>query len=142
MTSATSHELVVDLQLAAYCVSKRELVIAHLEIPQPEALPLYDRNYCAFCLMVTHAVHGADFCMHLARDSFSAAESFWDSDAHTTIITLTPSRDQTRDCRNQDLPTDAMLFACAWCGCACQTAKPRSWPPRSSRRNSYRHACL
>ncbi|NEV61531.1 IS4 family transposase, partial [Thiorhodococcus minor] len=100
------HELVADFQLAAYCVSERELAIAHLDAARPEDLLLYDRGYPAFWLMVMHAVRGVDFCMRLTRDSFSAAEAFWDSDAQSTIVTLTASHDQARDCRNQDLPTD------------------------------------
>jgi hypothetical protein len=100
------HELVVDLQLAAYCVSERELAIAHLAAARPEDLLLYDRGYPAFWLMVMHLQRGLAFCMRLPRESFSAAEPFWNSDADSTIITLTPSAEQARECRNQELPSD------------------------------------
>ena len=100
------HALVVDLQLAAHCVSERELAIAHLEAARPGDLLLYDRGYPAFWLMVMHGVRGVDFCMRLARDTFSAAQPFWDSAAESAIITLTPSRDQARDCRAQGLPVE------------------------------------
>ena len=100
------HALVVDLQLAAHCVSERELAIAHLEAARPRDLLLYDRGYPAFWLMVMHGVRGVDFCMRLARDTFSAAQPFWDSAAESAIITLTPSRDQVRDCRAQGLPVE------------------------------------
>jgi hypothetical protein len=100
------HELVADFQLAAYCVSERELAIAHLEAARPEDLLLYDRGYPAFWLMVMHLQRGVEFCMRLPRESFSAAESFWNSDATSTLITLTPSAEQARDARQQGLPTD------------------------------------
>ncbi|MBK1720360.1 IS4 family transposase, partial [Thiocystis violacea] len=99
------HELVVDLQLAAHGVSERELAMAHRAAARPGDLILYDRGYPAFWLMVRHSVLGVDFCRRLARERFSAAEPFWDSDADSTIITLIPSRDQARDCRNQGLPS-------------------------------------
>lgn len=102
------HDLVVALQLASPCVSERELTIAHLEAAQPEDLLLYDRGYRAFWLMAMHVGRGLDFCLRLARDSLSAAEPFWDGDADSAIITLTASRDQARDCRNQDLPSDPL----------------------------------
>ncbi|MEA3643366.1 MAG: IS4 family transposase [Lamprobacter sp.] len=100
------HELVADFQLAAYCVSERELAIAHLEAAHPEDLLLYDRGYPAFWLMVMHLQRGVEFCMRLPREHFSAAEPFWNSDATSTLITLTPSAEQARDCRQQGLPTD------------------------------------
>ncbi len=106
MLDDLGHALVVDLPLAADCVSERELAIAHLEAARPEDLLLYDRGYPAFWRMAMHAARGVDFCLRLTRDSFSAAEPFWDGNADSTIITLTPSRDQARDCRSQDLPTD------------------------------------
>jgi hypothetical protein len=47
--------------------------------------------------------------MRLPRESFSAAEPFWNSDADSTIIiTLTPSAGQARECRHQELPSDPL----------------------------------
>jgi hypothetical protein len=100
------HELVVDFQLAAYCVSEHELAIAHLEAARPEDLLIYDRGYPAFWLMAMHLQRGVEFCMRLPRGSFAAAEPFCNSEATSTLITLTPSAEQARDCRQQGLPTD------------------------------------
>lgn len=102
------HELVADLQLASPCVSERELAIAHLEAARAGDLLIYDRGYPAFWLMLMHRVRGIEFCMRLTRESFSAAEAFWSSDEDSTIITLTPSAEQTRGCRNQGLAADPL----------------------------------
>ena len=84
----------------------RQATIAHLEAARPEDLLLYDRGYPAFWLMAMHLQRGVEFCMRLPRGSFAAAEPFWNSDATSALITLTPSAKQARDCRQQGVPTD------------------------------------
>ncbi|MTW22407.1 IS4 family transposase [Allochromatium palmeri] len=99
-------ELILDFQLGAYCISERELAIAHLQAAEAGDLILYDRGYPAFWLMAMHRSQGLEFCMRLARGSFAAAEAFWSSEATSEIITLNPSSEQRRECRQQGLSTD------------------------------------
>lgn len=99
-------ELILDFQLGADCISERELAIAHLQAAEAGDLILYDRGYPAFWLMVMHRQQGLEFCMRLPRASFAAAEPFWASEATSAIITLTPSSEPQRECRQQGLSTD------------------------------------
>ena len=98
-------DLAVDAQLAALCVSERELAIDHLSHVRQGDLVIYDRGYPAFWLMAMHRAKGVDFCMRLSRSGFSAAEDFWASDQASTVITLEPSAEQRRACRDQGLST-------------------------------------
>jgi len=95
------HDLVVDARMAAMCVGEHELAIEHLSVAEPGDLLIYDRGYPAFWLFALHLAAGIDFCMRLPRSGFAAAEAFWDSDAPETVVTLTPSADQRRACRDQ-----------------------------------------
>jgi hypothetical protein len=115
------HDLVVDAQVSATCVSERELAVEHLAAARPGDLLLYDRGYQAFWLFALHLMRGVEFCMRLPRGRFAAADAFWEGTEPSAIITLNPC-------------------ACAWCGCAYAGARRRSWPPRSWRRRAYPHA--
>jgi hypothetical protein len=95
------HDLVVDTQVAAACVSERELAVEHLAATRPGDLLLYDRGYQAFWLFALHLKLGVEFCMRLPRGSFSAADPFWESAEDSAIVTLDPSSAQRRDCRAQ-----------------------------------------
>ena len=95
------HDLVVDARVAAMCVGEHELAIEHLAVAQPGALLLYDRGYPAFWFFALHLAAGIDFCMRLPRSSFAAAEAFWDSEEPETVVTLVPSAEQRRACRDQ-----------------------------------------
>jgi len=100
------HDLVVDARVAAMCVGEHELAVEHLAAAEPGDLLIYDRGYPAFWFFALHLVAGIDFCMRLPRNSFAAAEAFWDSDAPETVVTLTPSADQRRACRDQGVCAD------------------------------------
>jgi hypothetical protein len=76
--------------------------------PRPRDLLIYDRGDPAFWLMTMHRVRGIDFCMRLTRGTFRAAKAFWHSREATTVITLKPSGEQARACRNQGLPAEAL----------------------------------
>ena len=99
-----SHDLVVDTQVSATCVSERELAVEHLAAARPGDLLLYDRGYPAFWLFALHLMLGVEFCMRLPRNSFSAADAFWESAEPAAIITLNPSPEQRRDGRTQGVP--------------------------------------
>lgn len=101
-----SQELILDFQLGAYCISERELAIAHLHAAEAGDLILYDRGYPAFWLMAMHRQQGREFCMRLPGASFAAAEPFWTREATSEIITLTATSEQRRECRQQGLSTD------------------------------------
>jgi hypothetical protein len=98
------HDLVVDTQVSATCVSERELAVEHLAAARPGDLLLYDRGYQAFWLFALHLMRGVEFCMRLPRGSFSAADAFWEGTEPSAIITLNPSAQQRRDCRAQGAP--------------------------------------
>jgi hypothetical protein len=102
------HDLVVDTQVAATCVGEHELAIEHLALARTGDLLVYDRGYPAFWFFALHLARGVDFCMRLPRNRFGAAKTFWDSEETSTVITLAPSREQRRACRDQDIP-DAPL---------------------------------
>ncbi len=101
-------DLVVDAQLAALCVSERELAIDHLAHAVPGDLVIYDRGYPAFWLMALHRDKGVDYCMRVSRSSFTAFEPFWQSDEPSAVVTVHPSRDQKHHCRDQQV-SDAPL---------------------------------
>jgi hypothetical protein len=95
------HDLVVDARVAAMCVGEHELAVEHLAAAEPGDLLIYDRGYPAFWLFALHRAAGIDFCMRLPRNSFAAAEAFWDSDEPETVVTLVPSAEQRRACCDQ-----------------------------------------
>lgn len=99
------HDLVVDTRVASPCVGEHELAIEHLGLAQPGDLLIYDRGYPAFWFFALHQARGIECCMRLARHSFSAAEAFWEGTEVSALVTLNPSAEQRRACRNQDLPT-------------------------------------
>jgi len=101
-------DLVVDAQLAALCVSERELAIDHLAHAVPGDLVIYDRGYPAFWLMALHRDQGVDFCMRLCRSSFAVFEPFWQSDEPSAVVTLPPSSQQKRHCRDQRVSDEAL----------------------------------
>ncbi len=103
-----AQDLVIDTQMAALCVSERELAIEHLAQMGPGDLAIYDRGYPAFWLMALHRAQGSDWCMRLSRGSFAAAEPFWNSAEHSTVITLTPSAEQRRHCRDQAVSAEPL----------------------------------
>lgn len=98
------HDLVVDTQVSATCVSERELAVEHLAAARRGDLLLYDRGYQAFWLFALHLMLGVEFCMRLPRNSFAAADAFWEGTEDSAIITLNPSPEQRRDCRTQGVP--------------------------------------
>jgi len=100
------HDLVLDAQVAATCVGEHELAIEHLAHAAPGDLPIYDRGYPAFWFFALHLSLGVDFCMHLSRSSFAPAQAFFDSEERSQIVTLTPSAEQRRACRDQRVPAE------------------------------------
>lgn len=100
------HDLVLDARVAAMCVGEHELAIEHLAAAQPGDLVLYDRGYPAFWFFALHRQAHIDWCMRLPRSSFAAAETFWTSDAPETVVTLVPSAEQRRACRDQDVSAE------------------------------------
>lgn len=64
---------------------------------------LYDRGYPAFWFFALHLALGIDFCMRLSCSTFAPANAFWESDEVSTVVTLTPSAEQRRACRDQGL---------------------------------------
>lgn len=100
------HDLVIDARVAAMCIGEHELAIEHLAVAEPGDLLLYDRSYPAFWLFALHRAAGVDFCMRLPRSRFAAAEAFWNSDAPETVITLAPSAEQRRACRDQGVSAE------------------------------------
>jgi hypothetical protein len=100
------HDLVMDTRVASPCVGEHELAIEHLAAAQPGDLPIYDRGYPAFWFFVLHLARGIEFCMRLPRNRFSAADRFWEGAEASAVVTLSPSADRRRACRNQDLPTE------------------------------------
>jgi len=103
-----AHDLVVDAQVAASCVGEHELAIAHLPAARPGDLLLYDRGYPAFWFFALHLALGVDFCMRLSRSSFAPANAFWECDALSQVVTLTPSAEQRRACRDQGIAAEPM----------------------------------
>lgn len=97
------HDLVLDTQVAATCVGEHELAIEHLPATSPGDLLIYDRGYPAFWFFALHLSLGIDFCMRLSRSSFAPANAFWQSEETSAIVTLRPSADQRRACRDQGL---------------------------------------
>jgi hypothetical protein len=97
------HDLVIDTQMAATCVGEHELAIGHLAAARPGDLLIYDRGYPAFWFFALHLAQGLDFCMRLSRSSFAPANAFWKSKENAAVLTLTPSADQRRACRDQGL---------------------------------------
>lgn len=95
------HDLVVDTQVASTCVGEHELAIEHLGVARPGDLLIYDRGYPAFWFFALHLSLGIDFCMRLPRGSFAPVAAFWDSDETSATVTLTPSAEQSRACRDQ-----------------------------------------
>ena len=100
------HDLVLDAQVAAACVGEHELAVEHLATAAPGDLLLYDRGYPAFWFFALHLKAGTDFCMRLSRSSFAPANAFWDSNEPSKVVTLTPSPEQRRACRAQDVPPE------------------------------------
>jgi hypothetical protein len=100
------HDLVVDARVAAMCVGEHELAVEHLAAAEPGDLLIYDRGYPAFWLFALHRAAGIDFCMRLPRNSFAAAEAFWDSDEPETVVTLVPSAEQRRACCDQGVSAE------------------------------------
>jgi hypothetical protein len=98
-----AHDLVVDARVAATCVGEHELAMDHLPAARPGDLLLYDRGYPAFWFLALHLARGIDFCMRLSRSSFAPANKFWQSAESSAVVTLTPSPDQRRACRDQGL---------------------------------------
>jgi len=95
------HDLVLDAQVAATCVGEHELAIEHLAHAAPGDLLIYDRGYPAFWFFALHLSLGIDFCMRLSRSSFAPAQAFFESTERSRIVTLTPSAEQRRACRDQ-----------------------------------------
>ncbi|WP_200348821.1 IS4 family transposase [Halochromatium glycolicum] len=100
------HDLVLDAQVAATCVGEYELAIEHLAHAEPGDLLIYDRGYPAFWLFALHRHLGIDFCMRLSRSSFAPAQAFFDSAERSRIVTLNPSAEQRRACRDQRVPAE------------------------------------
>lgn len=102
------HDLVVDARVAAMCVGEHELALEHLAAAEAGDLLLYDRGYPAFWFFALHLAAGIDFCIRLPRSRFAAAEAFWDSDEPETVVTLVPSPEQRRACRDQGVSAEPM----------------------------------
>ena len=101
-----AHDLVLDLQVAATCVGEHELAIEHLSLAGSGDLLIYDRGYPAFWFFALHLAQGIDFCMRLSRSSFAPANAFWHSQESSAVVTLRPSCDQRRACREQGLSAE------------------------------------
>jgi hypothetical protein len=103
-------EMVLDFAVAAYCVSELELAVDHLKATAPGDLVIYDRGYPALWLFALHRTLGVDCVMRLPRKQFKEAEPFWHSDAPSALITLHPSAQQARACRDQGAEPDPITL--------------------------------
>ena len=105
---AVAANLILDAQMAATCVSERELAIDHLDHARDGDLVIYDRGYPAFWLMALHRVRGVDFCMRLSRNSFGAVKAFRAADHDSEIVTIQPTVKQRRHCSDQAISAEPL----------------------------------
>ena len=98
------NQVTVDAIIAPKEEAERVLAAEHLKAVGPSDLILLDRGYPAFWLFVLIMQQGAAYCARIS--GWNVIDEFIKSGLSETIVTLNPSHEAKKECRNRDLPID------------------------------------
>ena len=103
------NQLTLDIDIAPYHHSDREMAKTHLDRIHGNDLFIYDRGYPAFWFYALHKQHNKSFCMRVPSNGiYQYARQFSDSDDVDVLINLAANRDAKKECQQRDLPHQAL----------------------------------
>jgi len=100
--------IIVDARIASASIGERELALEHLEFVGEDDLLLTDRGYHGYCFYRSILNTGADFCCRVTLTSCKAVEEFVASGKEQDIITLKPTGEAIKECRQLKLDTSPL----------------------------------
>jgi hypothetical protein len=98
------NQVTIEAILAPIAQGERQLARDHLSHLNADDLLLLDRGYPAFWLFAAILQQGADFCARLEVNRWKVARQFIASGATEAILTLAPTADARKACRQLELP--------------------------------------
>lgn len=104
------NKITVDAIIAPLSSGERELAIIHAFNLTPTDLLLMDRGYPAFWLFKLILSVGANFCARISYKKWSVVKKFYYSGAREKIITLKPSYEARKKCRELGLDANSMIL--------------------------------
>lgn len=103
------NQLTLDVEVAPYYASEREMAQKHISKLQGNDLFIYDRGYPAFWFYALHKQQSKDFCMRVPSNGiYKYARHFQSGNKNDVIIDLPPQRDAKKECKERGLPYDAI----------------------------------
>jgi Transposase DDE domain. len=97
------NHMTLDLQIAPYDSSERDLAALYLKKTHDNDLILYDRGYPAFWLFALHRHYSREFCMRVPVNLFSQIEAFTLSNRKDQVIEIHATKEAKIKCRQLNI---------------------------------------
>lgn len=99
-----ANKIITYAQLAPHTCCERTLLINSLNHLQSEDLLVLDRGFPAFWVFAALYQHQKSFCVRLDNNGFAFVNEFLRSRKTDSLITINPSYEAKKRCRELDLP--------------------------------------
>ena len=97
------NRMTLHASLAPRQTAERELVLLHSPCLSHHDLVLLDRGYPAFWIFSWLLFHSTHFCVRVSHQSWKHVKTFSQSELNEQIITIQPTDDSRKKCRQHDL---------------------------------------
>lgn len=100
----------IDVQVAPYASSERDLAVSHLAKTTEQDLLLYDRGYPAFWFMGLHNKHNRSFCMRVPASYSVVTRNFLASNKEDDIVFFDPVSTSKEGCKEHDITYETLTL--------------------------------
>ena len=102
--------LTLDIQIAPYLDSERELAIKHLNKTNAQDLLLYDRGYPGYWFFALHQKMNRHFCIRASKTFSSQIKAFVASAKQESLITFHPTKESQPACSAHGIPAEPIVL--------------------------------
>jgi hypothetical protein len=102
--------LTLDIQIAPYLDSERELAIKHLHKTTAQDLLLYDRGYPGYWFFAMHKKANRHFCIRASKTFSSQIKTFVASTQQESLISFQPTKENQSACLAHDIPAEPVTL--------------------------------
>ena len=102
--------LTLDIQIAPYLDSERELAIKHLNKTNAQDLLLYDRGYPGYWFFALHQKMNRHFCIRASKTFSSQIKAFVASAKLESLITFHPTKESQPACSAHGIPAEPIVL--------------------------------
>jgi Transposase DDE domain len=102
--------LTLDVQIAPYLDSERELAIEHLHKTNAQDLLLYDRGYPGHWFFAMHQNMNRHFCIRASKTFSAPIKAFVASDQRESLITFHPTKESRAACLKKGIAEEPITL--------------------------------